>query len=253
MELLGTRKRRLGSFSAVAVIATVALGLGWSREAGTSLEHPPDVGAPISTPTSARPTTTTSTAPTTTTTTTTRPLVTTTTLPGVVLPVPADLPTDENAPTPEQTLATLEIPALGLVEQLHEGMTLTAINRGPSHWPGTAVPGQLGNVVIGGHRTTYTQPFRYLDQLQPGDELIFTTADARYVYQLTGTEVVDPAQLQIADQTVAYTATLFACHPPGSARYRLVAHFQLVDDAGQPVVHAPASIANAAAITHFRT
>ena len=124
---------------------------------------------------------------------------------------------------------TLALPTLGVSEKLHEGVTLTAINRGPSHWPGSAMPGQLGNVVVAGHRTTYTKPFRDLDLLAPGDPLVFTMNDGTtWTYELTGTEIVTPDAMHVVDQPPDHTATLFACHPKGSAAQRIVAHFRLV-------------------------
>src|SRR5690606_1670041 len=84
------------------------------------------------------------------------------------LPVPEPVPADARAATPEVRHGMLEIPAIGLSQPLFEGVTLTAIDRGPSHWPGTAMPGELGNVVVAGHRTTRTRPFWDLDLLQPG-------------------------------------------------------------------------------------
>ena len=50
-----------------------------------------------------------------------------------------------------------------------------------------------------------------------------------------GTRIVQPEEVSIADQTNHYTATLFACHPPGSAAQRIVVDLQLVDPAGDPV------------------
>ena len=145
------------------------------------------------------------------------------------LPVPQDSPADPYAPTPAVVHGTLELPTIAVAEPLHEGVTLTAINRGPSHWPGTAMPGQLGNVVVAGHRTTYTQPFHDLDLLGPGDPLVFTMADGSvWTYELTSTEIVGPDAMHIVDQSSEHTATLFACHPKGSAAERIVAHFRLV-------------------------
>jgi LPXTG-site transpeptidase (sortase) family protein len=153
--------------------------------------------------------------------------------PTAPLPLPEDAPADPYAPTPEVRHGTLEIPAIGLSQPLFEGVTLTAINRGPSHWPGTAMPGQLGNVVVAGHRTTYTRPFWDLQALQPGDELVFSMNDgSRHVYLLDRLEIVDPSAVHIVDQTHAHTATLFACHPRGSARQRIVGHFTLQADDG---------------------
>lgn len=144
------------------------------------------------------------------------------------LPVPEDPPADPYEREPEIRHGTLEIPRIGLSQPLFEGVSLTAINRGPSHWPGTAMPGELGNVVVAGHRTTYTRPFWDLQALQPGDELIFTMNDgSKHVYLLDRIEIVSPTDLHIVDQTRAHTATLFACHPRGSARQRIVGHFTM--------------------------
>ncbi len=147
---------------------------------------------------------------------------------GAELPVPLAPPSNPYANEPEIRHGLLEIPAIGLSQPFFEGVSLTAINRGPSHWPGTAMPGEVGNVVIAGHRTTYTRPFWDLQAVAPGDELIFTMTDGtRHVYELVRTEVVSPSDIHIVDQTPERTATLFGCHPRGSARQRIVGHFRL--------------------------
>ena len=90
------------------------------------------------------------------------------------------------------------------------------------------MPGQVGNVVVAGHRVTHTRPFYDLDRLAVGDPLVFTMNDGTtWTYVLTGTEVVGPDAMHIVDQTPEHTATLFACHPKGSAAQRIVAHFRL--------------------------
>jgi sortase A len=187
-------------------------------------------------------------------TTTTAPPVTTTavTPPAVELPVPRPLPADPYEDAPEEVVGRITIPAIGLDQPLQSGMSLTAINRGPSHWPGTAMPGQLGNVVVAGHRTTYTRPFGALDRLRPGDQVVYRTAAGEFTYAVTGTEVVEPSALDIADQTAAYTATLFACHPPGSARFRIVVKMAMVDGSGGFVPAPRVTVANQAATTAFR-
>ncbi|MCC5953227.1 MAG: class E sortase [Acidimicrobiia bacterium] len=169
------------------------------------------------------------------------PTTTTTTPPttvdrGSTLPVPEPLPSFAFAETPEVVLGHMEIPRLGLSEPLHEGMTLTAINRGPSHWPGTALPGRFGNVVVAAHRTTFSRPFERLDELEEGDLIHFELADgSSATYRVRDVIVVPEAALGIATQTEAHTATLFACHPKGSATHRIVAKAQLLDDDGVPV------------------
>jgi sortase A len=169
----------------------------------------------------------------TTTTATTAPVVTTTTWP---LSMPMTPPAEEYFDEPIATIGQISVPALGLDVELHQGLSLHNIDLGPSHWPGTALPGRLGNVVIAGHRVTHSRPFRHLDDLGPGAILTFTTGDGTFTYEWVRNEIVTPDRVDIADQRPAYTATLFACHPPGSARERIVAFFGLIGApaAGQP-------------------
>lgn len=147
---------------------------------------------------------------------------------SATLPKPVAAPSDSRGKEAVAQLGTIEIPKIGLSTTLYEGIRLTTLDRGPGHWPGTAMPGAVGNVVVAGHRTSHAKPFRNIDRLQPGDEVIFTTADGRFVYAVTSTEFVAPDAIRIIDQTAGRTATLFACHPPGSTRQRIVVHLALV-------------------------
>ncbi len=179
----------------------------------TSTTTPPTTP---STSTTISPSTTTSTS-----TTTTAP--TTSTVPQT-LPNPESPPADPRAPEPLVALGTIEIPKIGVSKSIYEGITLTTLDHGPGHWPGTAMPGQVGNVVIAGHRVSHDKPFRNLDQLVAGDDVFLTTDDGRFDYKVTGAEIVTPDALWIADQTADSTATLFACNPPGSTTQRIVVH-----------------------------
>ena len=129
---------------------------------------------------------------------------------------------------PVERIGTIEIPRIGLVHAVYEGNTLTQIDHGPSHWPGSALPGRPGNAVFAGHRVTHSHPFRHIDRLQPGDRVHFTIHGVRSTYAVTGHQVVTPKDVWIIDPTPTATATLFACHPPGSARYRYVVRLALV-------------------------
>ena len=177
-------------------------------------------------PTTTEAATTTTEAATTTTeaaTTTTEAATTTT---EVVLPVPLPPPAPR-AKEPLTELGSLEIPKLKVTEPLLEGISLNTLDRGPGHWPGTAMPGHIGNVVVGGHRTSHSRPFRHIDQLVPGDEVILTTLEGRFVYKVTSTKIVTPDAMWIVDQQPTFTATLFACHPVGSTRERIVVFLEL--------------------------
>lgn len=193
---------------------------------GTKASSSPSPSAATST-TSTTTTVAASTGVTQTTQTPTTEAVTTT---SEALPVPAPPPAPR-AVEPRVELGILEIPKLGVSKTLFEGVTLNTLDNGPGHWPGTAMPGHIGNVVIGGHRTSKDRPFRDIDQLLPGDEVILSTLEGRFVYRVNRTEIVTPDSLWIIDQAPAFTATLFACHPVGSTRERIIVFLDLDDDA----------------------
>ncbi len=148
-----------------------------------------------------------------------------------VLSRPVDVPSDPYAPEPLVEIGTIEIPKLGLNHRIFHGISLRSIDRGPSHWPGTALPGERGNAVFAGHRVTHSRPFRNLDRLVPGDQVFFTVRGARSTYVVTGHEIVRPSGTHVVEPTPTPTATLFACHPPGSARFRYVVHLALMASA----------------------
>ncbi len=147
--------------------------------------------------------------------------------PSVSLPVPEAPPAEDGTTEPRVEVGSIEIPAIGLSAQMFEGIRLSTLNNGPGHWPGTAMPGEIGNAVIAGHRVSHHADFRHLDDLVAGDDVIMTTPAGRFVYKVLSSEIVKPDALWVVDQTPDATATLFACHPPGSVRERIVVHLAL--------------------------
>lgn len=218
---------------AAATAAVVVVGVGLLALTPRSA---PSVVASLdasSLTTTAAPTTTL--APTTTTSTTTSTTSTTTTTTTTSTTTPTTLPRQESQPVAPPSGGTessavigrISIPKVGLDSALQEGIRLTTLNRGPGHWPGSAMPGQIGNVVVAGHRTSHGAEFRHLDALVPGDQVIFTTDAGTFTYVVTGTQIVTPDSLWITDSTDTPTATLFACHPLGSTSKRIVVSLAL--------------------------
>jgi sortase A len=160
----------------------------------------------------------------TTTSTTTTTTTTTTTVPPLPVPEPPPAP---RAPEPRVELGRFRIPDLELDTTLLKGVSLTVLDQGPGHWPGTALPGGWGNAVVSAHRTSHGGPFRHLDQLEVGDEVIFEVDGTKHVNEVTGSEIVPPTALWIIDQKPGRTLTMFACHPPGSTAERIVVHGEL--------------------------
>lgn len=140
-------------------------------------------------------------------------------------------------------IAKLEIPRIGLNDIIVAGVETGDLKRGPGHFPDTPLPGQLGNSAIAGHRTTYGQPFRNVDQLQIGDEIRVTTLSGVFVYKVTGQTIVEPSEYEVVATTNPNVAnlTLTSCHPVFTARQRIVIFSELdrTESApvGQPVIN----------------
>lgn len=137
------------------------------------------------------------------------------------------LPSPEPPPPPDLTvprnqIGTIELPAIKIDVPMFEGVSLPTLDKGPGHWPGSAMPGGVGNVVIAGHRVSHNRPFYNIDKMKKGDQVVFNVRGGRYVYLVRELQIVDPDALWIVEQTPSKTATLFACHPKGSTKHRIV-------------------------------
>ena len=161
---------------------------------------------------------------------------------AVAAPVepPIALPTVEEG----DPIARIEMPAIGVDNIVVAGVEKSDLKKGPGHYPETPMPGQLGNAAIAGHRTTYGQPFYDVDQLQVGDEIIVTTLDGRFVYRVTGQQIVSPSDYQVVATTDPTTATLTltSCHPKYTARERIIITGEL--DAAASSAAAGAAVIN---------
>jgi len=123
----------------------------------------------------------------------------------------------------------LRIPAIGLDETIRSGIALSVIDRGVAHWAGTSEPGGSGNVVLAGHRTTHSRPFWALDRLENGDLVYLQDGNGfEVMYKVADSFVVEPEDLWISYDFGKPMVTMFACHPRGSARYRIVVQADLV-------------------------
>ena len=129
-------------------------------------------------------------------------------------------------------IARIIAPSIGLdaiVVELWGLDDAANLKRGPGHIPETAYPGQPGNCVISGHRTTYGAPFRHIEQLANGDEIILVTAENEYTYEVYDQRIVLPTDLTVLEQSGEPKLTLTACHPWYSAAERIVVIARLVE------------------------
>jgi sortase A len=115
-------------------------------------------------------------------------------------------------PAPDQTVR-LQIPRLNLDAPVVQGDGWEQLKKGVGQHIGSANPGQNGNVVLTAHNDVYGELFRYLDQLQPGDEVIVYTQQRQYVYVVDRTTLVEPTAVEVMASTGSPTVTLISCYP----------------------------------------
>jgi sortase A len=125
-------------------------------------------------------------------------------------------------------LGRIVIPAIKVDVVAIEGVGKSDLREGPGHWPETPLPGQGGNFVVSGHRTTYGAPFFKLDRLKAGDEidLLLPYVSARYA--VTQVVIVAPSQTDVVAQRGVEELSLATCNPIYSASQRLVVKAKMV-------------------------
>ncbi|MGN6472115.1 MAG: class E sortase [Mycobacteriales bacterium] len=146
-------------------------------------------------------------------------------------------------------LAILRIPRFGphYLFAIVQGTSTADLIKGPGHYPGTALPGQVGNFAVAGHRTTYLHPFYNINQLRPGDAIVLETRTQWLTYtveNIPGTharyqEIVSPSDTAVSypvpDQPdpgltpTLRVLTFTSCNPRYSAAQRIVVHALLTN------------------------
>ncbi|MGW6535825.1 class E sortase [Streptomyces sp. NPDC055051] len=136
------------------------------------------------------------------------------------------------------TFAVLRIPRIGLTVPVARGISKSKVlDRGyVGHYPGTAAPGRAGNVALAGHRNTHGEPFRYVNRLRKGDEILLRTREGTYTYRVDqilpvtsprDTGVIQPVPRSIVKPSYGYSTagsylTLTTCTPEFTSRHRLI-------------------------------
>ncbi len=118
------------------------------------------------------------------------------------------------APTPSvQQAIRIQIPSLNVDAPVVQGDGWEQLKKGVAQHIGSADPGQNGNVVLSAHNDVYGELFRFLDKLQPGDQVILYTQQRQYTYVVDRTVLVKPTQVEVMAPTVDSTVTLISCYP----------------------------------------
>ncbi|SDS08109.1 class E sortase [Agrococcus carbonis] len=146
----------------------------------------------------------------------------------------------EAAVADRASFAVMYIPRLGQFERVvGEGTSravLDSLEQGLAHYSASAMPGQLGNFAVAGHRNGQGGPFTHLDEMRIGDRIYVKTAEAWYVYEFrnheyvapTGVGVVEPVPQQPQTPADGRYLTLTTCNPEWSSAGRLIAYATFV-------------------------
>jgi sortase A len=138
----------------------------------------------------------------------------------------------ESPPEAHQPFAIIRAPGITALEDgwtVVEGVERADLKNGAGHMSHTPIPGQPGNAVISGHRTTYGAPFHDLDLLEPGDRIEVETGLGIHGYEVRETIIVDPFALWVTEPRQGAWLTLTTCHPKFSSQERMVLFAELVD------------------------
>lgn len=115
---------------------------------------------------------------------------------------------------------------------VYAGISDDVLARGGAGWDTeSAALNEPGNIVLFGHRVSRGGPFRTVDLLYPGNVIAVTGSDGRtYAYRVVTTRITAPSWSEVLawHPSNGRGLTLVACHPPGSTRYRIVVHAELV-------------------------
>lgn len=112
---------------------------------------------------------------------------------------------------PQRSLVgRVEIPRLGVAAVIWEGIDDETLERGIGHVPGTAEPGQAGNIGLAGHRDTF---FRPLKKIRLKDRIRLVTNHGAYQYLVESIQVVHPQDIQVLDASQRPILTLVTCYP----------------------------------------
>ena len=136
----------------------------------------------------------------------------------------ANIPVPTSAP--DQALR-IQIPALKIDAPVVQGDGWEQLKKGVGQNIGSANPGQTGNVILSAHNDVYGELFRYLDKLQPGDQVVLYTQQRPYTYVVDRTAIVEPTAVEVMASTGSPTVTLISCYPYLVDKQRIVVFARL--------------------------
>lgn len=142
------------------------------------------------------------------------------------------------APRPGHPFGVIYVPRFGKSwrRPIIEGTTLADLSRGAGHYRGTAMPGDVGNFAVAGHRLTHGSAFMKIADLRIGDPILVETRTGWFVYRVTSTRIVSPDQMDVIAPVPEHPGrtptqalmTMTSCSPMFGSSHRYIVHADLV-------------------------
>ena len=133
-------------------------------------------------------------------------------------------------PKQESAQATrIVIPKINVDAPIIQGVGWEDLKKGVGHLPNSANPGERGNLYLAAHNDIYGEIFRYLEDLEPGDEYQIYAGEAKYTYIVREKRIIEPTEVSVMLPTTEPIATLQTCYPYLIDTHRLVVISDLVN------------------------
>src|SRR3954447_7542563 len=125
-------------------------------------------------------------------------------------------------------IGRIKIGRIGLNMVVVQGTDHASLEKGPGHYPGSALPGEGRLIYVAGHRTTYLAPFAYINNIRVGDFVRFQVPYGVFTYRVTRHYVVAENEVSVLQNHGSEILRLQACHPRFFASHRYIVDAKLV-------------------------
>jgi sortase A len=135
----------------------------------------------------------------------------------------------QKPPQPASLIGRIMIPRLNIRAVVQEGVDDKTLRRAVGHVPGTALPGEAGNVGLAAHRDTFFRPLRHV---RKNDRITLETLDGDYDYVVDSIRIVTPKDVEVLAPSKNPVLTLVTCYPfyyVGHAPKRFIVRARRVD------------------------
>jgi len=122
----------------------------------------------------------------------------------------------------------IKIERIKLDRVIVNGSDPASLRKAPGIYDDVPFPGMPGTTAIAGHRTTYGAPFRKVDKIRRGDDVVVEMPYGTFTYEVEKTQIVKPTALEVIRRVSYDRLVLSACHPLYSAARRIIVFARLV-------------------------